>query len=183
MNEYLSLSEAAELIGKSKETLRRWDKEGKLSAVREPMSNYRVYKKAEVQMLFSSFLVDNVETVSNYENPENNYTVLELFAGAGGLAVGILRSVGVTGRSVSQLSVCLQARFHKKCVLADHGARTNSEPSSMRPSRDLKVTEPVGVIQRASMPSIGAPLTVRKMGRSRELGFPRIRERYSKASA
>lgn len=41
MNEYLTLSEASELIGKSKETLRRWDREGKLSAVREPMSNYR----------------------------------------------------------------------------------------------------------------------------------------------
>ena len=45
MNKYLTLSEASELIGKSKETLRRWDREGKLSAVREPMSNYRVYKR------------------------------------------------------------------------------------------------------------------------------------------
>ena len=42
---YYSLSEASELLGKSKETLRRWDRNGKLSAVREPISNYRVYKK------------------------------------------------------------------------------------------------------------------------------------------
>lgn len=55
MNEYLTLAEASELIGKSKETLRRWDKEGKLSAVREPISNYRLYKKDEVQSLFSDF--------------------------------------------------------------------------------------------------------------------------------
>ena len=54
MNEYLSLSEASELIGKSKETLRRWDREGKLSAVREPMSNYRVYPKEQVLSLFSA---------------------------------------------------------------------------------------------------------------------------------
>ena len=89
MSEYLSLAEASEMIGKSKETLRRWDREGKLSAVREPMSNYRIYNKAEVQTLFSDFLIEQTETVSNYIEPENNYTVLELFAGAGGLAVGM----------------------------------------------------------------------------------------------
>ena len=43
MSEYLSLSEASELIGKSKETLRRWDRDGRLNAVREPISNYRKY--------------------------------------------------------------------------------------------------------------------------------------------
>ena len=53
MKEYLTLTEASELIGKSKETLRRWDREGKLSAVREPISNYRVYKRAQVVTLFA----------------------------------------------------------------------------------------------------------------------------------
>ncbi len=90
MKEYLSLSEASELIGKSKETLRRWDREGKLSALREPISNYRVYRKAEVQTLFSDFLSqDAKETVSNFVEPNHEYRVLELFAGAGGLAVGL----------------------------------------------------------------------------------------------
>jgi len=89
MSEYLTLAEASELIGKSKETLRRWDKEGKLPSVREPMSNYRVYKKENVLSLFSEFLDVKVqETDNNFIKPENNYTVLELFAGAGGLAVG-----------------------------------------------------------------------------------------------
>lgn len=90
MKEYLSLSEAAELIGKSKETLRRWDREGKLSAVREPISNYRVYKREQVETLFADFLNHEIEdSVSNYVEPHNEYTVLELFAGAGGLAVGL----------------------------------------------------------------------------------------------
>jgi DNA (cytosine-5)-methyltransferase 1 len=90
MNKYLTLSEAAELIGKSKETLRRWDREGKLSAVREPMSNYRVYRKDQVESLFTEFFsAETLENVSNYVMPNNNYTVLELFAGAGGLAVGL----------------------------------------------------------------------------------------------
>lgn len=90
MNKYLTLSEAAELVGKSKETLRRWDREGKLSAVREPMSNYRVYRRDQVESLFADFYSnESVESVSNYVMPDNNYTVLELFAGAGGLAVGL----------------------------------------------------------------------------------------------
>jgi DNA (cytosine-5)-methyltransferase 1 len=90
MNEYLTLSEASELIGKSKETLRRWDREGKLSAVREPMSNYRVYKREQVETLFADFVNHDAEdVVTNYVEPHNEYTVLELFAGAGGLAVGM----------------------------------------------------------------------------------------------
>jgi DNA (cytosine-5)-methyltransferase 1 len=100
MKEYLTLAEAAELIGKSKETLRRWDREGKLPAVREPMSNYRVYRKSQVEMLFSDFIAnDKSKSTSNYVEPERDFSVLELFAGAGGLAVGLeaagLKCVGL----------------------------------------------------------------------------------------
>lgn len=90
MSEYLTISETAKLLNKSTKTLRRWDEEGKLSAVREPISNYRVYKKEEVETLFANFLNNDVQdNFSNYVEPENEYTVLELFAGAGGLAVGM----------------------------------------------------------------------------------------------
>jgi DNA-methyltransferase (dcm) len=94
MNEYLSLSEAAELLGKNKETLRRWDREGKLMAVREPMSNYRVYRRSEVESLFADFLNNErvTETTDNYVKPNADYHVLELFAGAGGLAIGLEKS-------------------------------------------------------------------------------------------
>ena len=89
MDKYLTLSETSELLGKNKETLRRWDREGKLTAVREPMSNYRVYKKEQVQSLFPEFFENKQVAVSNFVIPENKYTVLELFAGAGGLAIGM----------------------------------------------------------------------------------------------
>ena len=89
MEGFFTLAEAAKTLGKNKETLRRWDREGKLSAIREPMSNYRIYRKQEVFTLFSDFVGSTVETVSNYVEPNKDYSVLELFAGAGGLAVGM----------------------------------------------------------------------------------------------
>lgn len=90
MDDLMTLSEASEYISKSKETLRRWDNEGKLNAVREPMSNYRLYRKSDLDNLFGGFIDFKVkETVSNYVQPNHNYTVIELFAGAGGLAVGM----------------------------------------------------------------------------------------------
>lgn len=92
MEEYLSLSETAKLLGKNKETLRRWDREGKLTAFREPMNNYRVYRKSQVLDLFSQFIDEqeiSIDIVSNYVVPNHDYSVLELFAGAGGLAIGM----------------------------------------------------------------------------------------------
>jgi len=90
INELMTLQEASEYIGKSKETLRRWDNEGKLNAVREPVSNYRFYRKNDLDTLFGRHLDLRLnETVSNFVAPENEYKVIELFAGAGGLAVGM----------------------------------------------------------------------------------------------
>lgn len=90
MSKYLSLSETAKIVGRSKETLRRWDRDGVLKAVREPVSNYRVYRKTDVQTLLGSFYDYSIEDeVSNYVEPNHEYKVLELFAGAGGLAIGL----------------------------------------------------------------------------------------------
>lgn len=88
IKKYYSLSEAAEILGKSKETLRRWDREGKLSAVREPISNYRVYDKQELEDYLSLFSQQKNE-VNNFVRSKKVYKVLELFAGAGGLAIGL----------------------------------------------------------------------------------------------
>lgn len=49
--EFLSIKEAAAAIGVSPLTLRNWDNSGKFTATRHPINNYRVYKKAEVDML------------------------------------------------------------------------------------------------------------------------------------
>jgi hypothetical protein len=93
MKDYLTLAETSEIIGKSKETLRSWDKVGILNAVREPVSYYRVYRKSDVQTLLGSLFDEIIEDdVSNYVEPENEYSVLELFAGAGGFSEGFLQA-------------------------------------------------------------------------------------------
>lgn len=90
INKYLTLSEVSTLIGKSKETLRRWDREGKLTAAREPLSNYRMYKKEEILTLFPDYISDKEpDNENNFVQADCPYTVIELFAGAGGLAIGL----------------------------------------------------------------------------------------------
>ncbi|MBN2485569.1 MAG: DNA (cytosine-5-)-methyltransferase [Bacteroidales bacterium] len=89
MEKLYSISEVADLLSVSKETLRRWDKSGKLTAVREPMSNYRAYRKDQLKIFESlDFLFapteENNETIAN-----RDFNAIELFAGAGGLAIGL----------------------------------------------------------------------------------------------
>jgi len=87
MKDNLSITEFAEKIGKSTKTLRRWDRDGKLVALREPISNYRVYKKEQLELFENIQMIDNKEI--NIAAPIRQYRVLELFAGAGGLAIGM----------------------------------------------------------------------------------------------
>lgn len=49
MDDYLSVKEAAEYLGVSSQTLRRWDAAGKLKPVRHPVSGYRYYRLADLQ--------------------------------------------------------------------------------------------------------------------------------------
>ena len=89
MKEYYSISEVADLLSVSKETLRRWDRNGKLQAVREPMSNYRVYRKDQLKIFDGLDFLFHTEEHTNLVKPERDYYAIELFAGAGGLALGL----------------------------------------------------------------------------------------------
>lgn len=54
VSEYLTIGDAAEYLGVSKDTLRRWDKAKKLVARRNPMSRYRLYSKKELDELLAT---------------------------------------------------------------------------------------------------------------------------------
>lgn len=53
---YITIKKAAEILGVSTMTLRRWDKNGKLKAFRNPMNNYRVYEKNKIQKLANKLI-------------------------------------------------------------------------------------------------------------------------------
>lgn len=87
--EEFTLAEVADILGVSKETLRRWDNNGRLQSHRNDDNNYRFYKKEQLnEFEQAQFLFENKwSDINNIENKK--YTVLELFAGAGGMALGL----------------------------------------------------------------------------------------------
>ncbi len=89
IKDYYSLAEASKILGKSKETLRRWDRDGKFNAAREPISKYRIYKKEQINSLLEQLSFEIEDKVDNTIVPVKEFKVLELFAGAGGLAIGL----------------------------------------------------------------------------------------------
>lgn len=100
---YYTLAEVSSLINKSKDTLRRWDREGKMVAVREPISNYRQYKRTLLEELYPDVFDQYIETHnSNITKPLLEYNTLELFAGAGGLALG-LEEAGLKCKALNEI--------------------------------------------------------------------------------
>ncbi|TRV65813.1 MAG: DNA (cytosine-5-)-methyltransferase [Microcystis panniformis Mp_MB_F_20051200_S6D] len=92
MKEFYSLAEVADMLSMSKETLRRWDRSGKLIPIRHPLNDYRVYPAASLKQFDSmGFLFDDTPNLNRPE-PLQPYKLIELFAGAGGLAVGLERA-------------------------------------------------------------------------------------------
>jgi DNA (cytosine-5)-methyltransferase 1 len=51
LNGYMTVKEAAKLLGISAMTLRRWDNGRKLKAKRHPMNNYRLYNRKELETI------------------------------------------------------------------------------------------------------------------------------------
>ncbi|WP_244912583.1 DNA (cytosine-5-)-methyltransferase [Oligella urethralis] len=87
---HFSIAQVADILGVSKETLRRWDKNGTLVPIRDSDNNYRVYHHSQLevfeqaQLLFNSSWSEEIKTKAL-----KPYKLLELFAGAGGLAIGL----------------------------------------------------------------------------------------------
>ena len=47
--DFLTVTDAAAYVGTSAQTLRRWDREGRLRAVRHPGNGYRYYRRADLE--------------------------------------------------------------------------------------------------------------------------------------
>jgi len=51
--DYVIVSQAAEILGVSTGTLRNWDREGKLKAERNPVNRYRMYRRRDLERLLA----------------------------------------------------------------------------------------------------------------------------------
>jgi DNA (cytosine-5)-methyltransferase 1 len=85
------VSEVADICGVSKETVRRWDNSGKLTALREDESDYRVYSMDQLLQFDEARLFFEGGGNQKAVKPKREFTLIELFAGAGGLALGLER--------------------------------------------------------------------------------------------
>ena len=88
MEKLYTVAQVADLLSVSKQTVRNWDSSGKLPSVRNPNNAYRLYKKSDVLALDKEGVLTQAEA-SQKEKPMRDYKVVELFAGAGGLALGL----------------------------------------------------------------------------------------------
>ncbi|TAL48893.1 MerR family DNA-binding transcriptional regulator [Patescibacteria group bacterium] len=60
---FVTIKEAAYILGVSPLTLRNWDKNGKFPAQRHPMNNYRVYRVTDLLRI-----IDDIESGSQQSN-------------------------------------------------------------------------------------------------------------------
>ncbi|MBI3631022.1 MAG: MerR family DNA-binding transcriptional regulator [Candidatus Sungbacteria bacterium] len=60
---YLSIKEAAKIIGVTPLTLRNWDKRGVLTSYRNPANNYRVYRSDQIELF--------LRKIENSKNKKN----------------------------------------------------------------------------------------------------------------
>ncbi|MES2935367.1 MAG: DNA (cytosine-5-)-methyltransferase [Pseudomonadota bacterium] len=91
--EYYSIAQVADILGVTKETLRRWDDNGTMVAQRVEANNYRVYHKTQLEFFENTqHMFKNAWDAELETKPNRKYKLLELFAGAGGLAIGMERA-------------------------------------------------------------------------------------------
>lgn len=48
---YLTVKQAAEYLGVAPNTVRNWDRDGKITVYRHPISRYRLFKEADLRAL------------------------------------------------------------------------------------------------------------------------------------
>lgn len=90
MNSLLTVADAAKVIGVSLDTIRRWEKKGLIKAQRSE-NNYRLFNIDEIKRIHNK--ISGTSLTNNYKvlksSKKSSYTVVELFAGAGGTALGM----------------------------------------------------------------------------------------------
>lgn len=75
--DFLSIKEAARFLCVSKVTLRNWDRDGKLTALRHPINNYRVYKREDLEKIVKQ-MESGERPVRRDKNAKRRLTVIHV---------------------------------------------------------------------------------------------------------
>jgi DNA (cytosine-5)-methyltransferase 1 len=86
----VSIAEAAQILSVSLDTIRRWEKKGLIKASRAP-NNVRIFDVEELKRAHEKYVSGNGVTKFKVlkTTKKTKYKTVELFAGAGGLALGL----------------------------------------------------------------------------------------------
>jgi len=88
-DDYLSVPQASHFLGVSIDTLRRWDKKGLVKAIRSPLG-HRLFAQKDLEIIKKKRNGNNLHKWQVLKSVEKTqYRAVELFAGAGGLALGM----------------------------------------------------------------------------------------------
>ena len=89
MENLLTMAEASKILSVSPDTIRRWDKKGLIRTIRSEF-NHRLFNLGELHRLCNK--ISGKHEGNKYKilktKKRSPYTVIELFAGAGGTALG-----------------------------------------------------------------------------------------------
>lgn len=67
-NPYITIKQASVILGVSPLTLRNWDKNGRLKALRHPMNNYRVYRIEDLEKV-----IQEIETGAGLRKSQREF--------------------------------------------------------------------------------------------------------------
>jgi excisionase family DNA binding protein len=69
---FITVKEAAKMLGVTPLTLRNWDKKGKLLAGRHPFNNYRVYAREDIDKILVEIATSKEKQPARTARPPKN---------------------------------------------------------------------------------------------------------------
>ena len=108
----LTVHEAAKQLDVSEDTIRRWAKKGLIKSSRSP-NNHRIFDIDELERVKNKYL----DSANHHEfkvlcSEKTKYTAIELFSGAGGLALG-LENAGFNSKMLLEIDKDASATLRK----------------------------------------------------------------------